>query len=323
MKAKTKLSVVSLFCGAGGMDFGLEKAGLDIVWANDNDKDSVDTYKANFKSTNVVCEDVTKIKSEDIPDTDLIVGGFPCQGFSIANKFRKVDDSRNVLYQEMLRIIRDKQPKWFIAENVRGILNIGKGTVIQKIVEDFTQVGYSVKYKLVNMADYGVPQMRKRVIILGTRKDLMPDAELYHPEQTHNSNGGMYLKKWVSVNEAFAKLEDYKDIPNKNIGSKYKLQIRNFTGHRATDGNKPSPTVLARGNGKGGVNATPHPNGLRRMTVRESAWIQTFPHNFVFFGSVNSQYRQIGNAIPILYAQRLGNMMIDVYKTYLKKIKKK
>ncbi len=321
MKKNNKITVVSLFSGAGGMDLGLEKAGLDVVWANDNDKDSVETYKANFKTTKVVCEDIAKIDSKDIPDADLIVGGFPCQGFSIANKFRKVDDTRNVLYQEMLRIIKDKQPKWFIAENVRGLLNIGGGAVIEKIVDDFKETGYSVKYKLVNMAEHGVPQMRKRVIILGTRKDLMPEFELRHPEITHSQNGDMNLKKWVSVNEAFLELEKFNDVADLNVGSKYKLSIRNFTGHRATDGTKPSPTILARGNGKGGVNATPHPNGKRRMTVRESAWVQTFPHNFVFFGSVNSQYRQIGNAVPSLYAQKLGKILNEVYGSFLKKNK--
>ncbi len=309
-------TVVSLFSGAGGMDLGLEKAGLNIIWANDNDKDSVETYKLNFKYTQAICEDVSMIKSDDIPDADLIVGGFPCQGFSVANKFRKVDDSRNILYLEMLRIITDKQPKWFIAENVRGILNIGGGAVIQKIVDDFEKAGYSVKYQLVNMADHGVPQMRKRVIIMGTRKDLMPDYELSYPEVSHSQVENDKLKKWVSVNEAFTRLASLGNIPDLDVGSKYKVSVRNFTGHRITDGNKPSPTILARGNGKGGVNATPHPNGLRRMTVRESAWVQTFPHDFIFFGSVNSQYRQIGNAVPVIYAEKLGTMLTKVYEKY-------
>ncbi len=312
--------VVSLFSGAGGMDLGLEKAGLEIVWANDNDKDSLDTYKANLKTNTIILSDILDVRSENIPDPDLIVGGFPCQGFSVANKFRSINDSRNILYLEMLRIVNDKQPKWFVAENVRGILNIENGKVIEKIVDDFANAGYSVKYQLINMANYGVPQMRKRVIILGTRKDLMPNFELCYPNETHSENGDMNTKKWVSVNEAFINLEKFGELADKDVGTKYKLEIRNFTGHRATDGSKPSPTILARGNGKGGVNATPHPNGIRRMTVRESAWIQTFPHNFKFYGSVNSKYRQIGNAVPVKYSKLLGAKVIEVYNKYLRSI---
>lgn len=310
-------TVTSLFCGAGGIDLGLTQAGLDIIWANDNDKDSIETYKANFKAHEVVLDDITNVKSEDIPEADLVVGGFPCQGFSMANKYRHVDDSRNTLYLEMLRIIKDKQPKWFIAENVRGILSIGKGAVIKKIIQDFEDAGYSVKYQLVNMADHGVPQMRKRVLILGTRKDLMPEYELTHPEPTHSQEGSLITQKWVSIGNALTELELIKDVHDKDIGSKYKFEVRDFSGHRMTDPNKPSPTILARGNGKGGVNATPHPNGTRRLTVRESAWIQTFPANFVFVGSSGSRYRQIGNAVPVLYGKKLGEKVMEVHKKYL------
>jgi DNA (cytosine-5)-methyltransferase 1 len=312
-----KPSVVSLFCGAGGIDLGLTQAGLDIIWANDNNSDSIETYKVNFKAHEVILDDITNVKSESIPEADIVVGGFPCQGFSMANKFRHVDDSRNTLYLEMLRVIRDKKPKWFIAENVRGILSIGKGAVIKKILQDFEDAGYSVRYQLVNMADHGVPQMRKRVLILGTRKDLMPMYELTHPEPTHSMEGSLISQKWVSINDALRELEKIKDIHDKDIGSKYKLEIRDFSGHRMTDGNKPSPTILARGNGKGGVNATPHPNGERRLTVRESAWIQTFPANFVFIGSSSSRYRQIGNAVPVLYGKKLGEKVMEVYKLFI------
>jgi DNA (cytosine-5)-methyltransferase 1 len=311
----SKPTVVSLFCGAGGMDLGLKKAGLNIVWANDNDKDCLATYKSNFGGQSTcILSDVAEVKSEDIPNSDLIVGGFPCQGFSVANKYRSVDDSRNKLYLEMLRIIGDKKPKWFIAENVRGILSIGKGKVLERIINDFSNAGYKVNYRLVNMADYGVPQMRKRVIILGSRNDLPINCHLYFPAETHSKRGHLLTRKWVSFNTALQELEKYNDIPDKAIGSKYKMTVRDFTGHRKPNGNEPSPTILARGNGGGGVNATPHPSGLRRLTVRESAWIQTFPIDFRFVGSVNSTYRQIGNSVPVLYAQRLGEMVLDVYQ---------
>lgn len=316
MEEETKeeqIRVVSLFSGAGGLDLGLKKAGLKIIWANDNDPDSVETYKKNIDK-HIVCADITAIKSSEIPDCDLVVGGFPCQGFSLANKFRSPKDKRNQLYLEMLRVIKDKQPKWFVAENVRGILSIGKGKVFERILEDFDESGYFVTHKLVNMADHGVPQLRRRVLILGTRKDLGENLRLIHPLSTHSENSENELKKWVSSNEALKELDNFKgNFPN-NIGSKYILKFKDFSGHRATDGNRPCPTILARGNAKGGVNATPHPNGKRRMTVRESAQIQTFPINFEFSGTLNSMYRQIGNAVPVLYGKHLGKALIKLGK---------
>ena len=178
---KTKLKVLSLFAGAGGMDLGFKNAGYEIVWANDIDADSVKTYQRNI-GDHIYHGDIEKIRNNKIPsDIDIVIGGFPCQGFSIANKSRHIDDSRNKLYKQMLRIIKDKKPKYFVAENVAGILNLGKGAVIQKIIKDFKSIGYKVDYKLLNAADYGVPQSRKRVFIIGNRLGL----DNPYPKQTH------------------------------------------------------------------------------------------------------------------------------------------
>jgi DNA (cytosine-5)-methyltransferase 1 len=305
-------TVVSLFSGAGGIDLGFKHAGIKIVWAIDNDQDSVETYKKNI-GNHAICEDILNVPSDMIPEADVVIGGFPCQGFSLANKYRSTEDTRNTLYLEMLRVIRDKQPKWFIAENVKGILSLGGGKVFERILEDFQTTGYRVVYKLVNMADHGVPQMRKRVVILGTRKDLPESMNAYHPEEDHSQHDNLLRKKWISISEALSELEKYDTFPN-NVGSKYKTAFRDFTGHRRSDPNKPSPTILARGNGKGGVCAIPHPNGKRRMTVRESALIQTFPVDFEFVGGINSMYRQIGNAIPVIYGKKLGQMLKEIAK---------
>jgi len=176
-----KLKILSLFAGAGGMDLGFKNAGFDIIWANDFDPDSVKTYKRNF-GNHIALGDIEKIRSNHMPDNpDVVIGGFPCQGFSIANLGRSVDDSRNKLYKQMLRVIRAKKPKYFVAENVEGILTLGKGAVIQKILKDFKSIGYKVDYKLLNAADYGVPQARKRVFIIGNRLGL----ENPYPQQTH------------------------------------------------------------------------------------------------------------------------------------------
>ncbi|MCJ7635352.1 DNA cytosine methyltransferase [Candidatus Bathyarchaeota archaeon] len=304
-----KLQVVSLFAGAGGLDLGLKQAGMEILWAVDIDPDSVATYRGNI-GNHIVCEDIRRIDSADIPDCDIVVGGFPCQGFSVANKFRTVSDERNILYREMLRVIRDKRPKWFVAENVMGILSLGGGMVFDKILRDFDTAHYRVRYELINMADYGVPQTRKRVFILGTRKDLPDRCTVTHPPATHSSNESEGMPKWITIDQALDQLREFgEQLPN-SIGSHYKVEYRNFTGHRKTDGDKPSPTILARGNGKGGVCAIPHPREPRRLTVRESAFIQTFPPDFKFFGKTNSMYRQVGNAVPVLYANKLGQMII-------------
>ena len=178
-----KLKILSLFAGAGGMDLGFKNAGFDVIWANDFDPDSVKTYKRNF-GDHIVLGDIEKIRTNNMPDNpDVVIGGFPCQGFSIANLGRSVDDSRNKLYKQMLRVIRAKKPKYFVAENVEGILTLGKGAVIQKILKDFKSIGYKVDYKLLDAADYGVPQARKRVFIIGNRLGL----DNPYPTQTHQT----------------------------------------------------------------------------------------------------------------------------------------
>jgi DNA (cytosine-5)-methyltransferase 1 len=301
--------IVSLFAGAGGIDLGLIRAGHQVIWANDFDLDSCETYAHNLGG-HIHCSDIKDVKSNLIPDSDLIVGGFPCQGFSVANKFRSIDDKRNELYEEMLRIIQDKQPKWFIAENVSGILSLGGGEIFQMVLDDFKAAGYRVIHRLENMADFGVAQNRKRVIILGTRSDLPLEMTLRHPDPTHNKNPTLFMKKWITMGEALREFQKF-DVPQ-DVASKYKFVERNFTGHRRSDPDQPSPTILARGNGKGGVNATPHPFEERRLSVMESAHIQSFPHTYIFKGSMTSQYRQIGNAIPPMYGELIGNELLKL-----------
>ncbi|MGA2361049.1 MAG: DNA cytosine methyltransferase [Candidatus Aminicenantales bacterium] len=309
--ARNKLSVVSLFSGAGGLDLGFIQAGHEVVWAVDNDIDSAGTYEKNI-GNHIICENIEKIRSAEIPTADVIIAGLPCQGFSVANKFRSGGDGRNNLYQEMLRIIRDKQPKWFVAENVRGILNLDNGNFFIKIVDAFKSAGYQISHRIVNMADYGVPQTRIRVIIIGTRNDIA-HIRVDFPAQTHSKDGKNHIK-WKSISEALRELRDLRPTLNLD-GSRYGVSYRDYSGHRKTDGSKPSPTITARGDGGGGVNAVPHPNGKRRLNVRESAWMQTFPCDFEFVGSTNSAYRQIGNAVPVKYSYLLAKQ----FKTALKR----
>lgn len=305
------MQVVSLFSGAGGLDLGLERAGHEIVWANDFDSDAVETYRENI-GPHIHLAPIETISSNDVPDADVIVGGFPCQGFSQANKMRTWEDPRNTLYREFVRVLQEKTPTFFVAENVRGLATLDGGQAFLHIQRGFEEAGYRVRAKVLNAADFGVPQKRQRLIFLGTRADLPPTVDLTHPEPTHSKVGNGGTKKWVTVREALARVPDPLEYPNAAPNqefSRYKFVERNFTGHRATPWDEPAPTILARGNGGGGVNATPHPSGVRRMSVRESAAIQTFPLEFAFAGRMGSAYRQVGNAVPVDLGTALGRSL--------------
>ena len=305
------MKVVSLFSGAGGLDLGFIMAGHEIIWANDLYGDAVETYRLNI-GDHIVCDDIRNVKASDIPDCDIVIGGFPCQGFSVANWKRRADDERNVLYKQLIRVIEEKRPKFFLAENVKGLTNMEHGEVLKLVLADFESLGYKVKWKVLNAADYGVPQTRQRVIIVGVREDI--DFEYVYPAPTHNKDGKKGLHRWVSVSEALKDLPD-PDQPNNiknHTYSKYKLNINGYIGHRLLDPDKPAPTITARGDNKGGVVIHPHPNGQRRMSCREVATIQSFPIEYEFYGPGSSVYRQIGNAVPPL----LGYAVANVFNRY-------
>lgn len=298
------MKVVSLFCGCGGLDLGFERTGHEIIWANDIDKNAIETYKNNFniEKTRLVLDAIENIPSNNIPECDIVIGGFPCQGFSVANPYRKEEDQRNQLYLELLRIIKDKKPKYFLAENVTGITNLGgyetkednknkTGKIFKMILNDFNIAGYNVVWKIVNSADFGVPQLRKRVIIIGIRKDINFIYKFPQP---------LYKKdEYKTIKDAIFNLpRDYcAKIPN-HQGSQHKVKINSYLGNRKLDWDKPSPTILGRGGGTGGAVIHPHPDLHRRLTVRECARIQSFEDDFIFYGSNGSAYIQIGNAVP-------------------------
>lgn len=305
------MKVVSLFSGAGGLDLGFKMAGHEIIWANDLYEDAVNTYRKNL-GNHIVLGDISKINTDDIPNCDIVIGGFPCQGFSVANMKRYEGDERNELYKQLIRVIKAKNPKVFVAENVKGLLSLGKGKVIEMIMSDFTAMGYTVTKKVLNAADFGVPQTRQRVIIVGVRNDI--DFTYTYPHPTHDQNGANGLLQWVSVSAALSALPD-PDGPNTLLNhtySKYKLQYNGYLGHRPLDPDKPAPTVTARGDNRGGVVILPHPTAGRRMSCRELATIQSFPLNYEFFGNNSSVYRQIGNAVPPL----LGFAIASVFNSY-------
>lgn len=296
-------TIASLFSGAGGMDLGFKNAGFNIVWANDNDPDSVATYNNNI-GQHCVLGDIREIDLEQIPDVDGIVGGFPCQGFSVANTARTVDDKRNHLYRSFVKSLKIKQPKFFLAENVKGILSLGGGLVFEKILRDFEGSGYKCRVAVVNAADYGVPQNRIRVFIFGVRRDLdLADLD-WPPPPTHKG-------AHQTVGQALAGIPDPDSRHNlKNHDySKFKVKLNGYISNRPVHENRPSPTITARGDNRGGAMIIPHPSNLRRMSCREVALIQSFPINFVFAGQMTSVYKQIGNAVPPKLAEALAHQI--------------
>lgn len=332
------MKVISLFCGCGGMDLGLVKAGHKIVWANDNDKDSIDTYtkyftkKFNYNKKHIICDSIRNIDAKNIPDADIVVGGFPCQGFSIANLYRvnqrDSEKNNNSLYKELLRIVSSKKPKYFLGENVKGILSLGgyandvdkknkEGRVVKQILKDMRSIGYNVKWKLLNASSYGVPQNRQRVIFFGIRKDL-GDVDLFtYPLPTHSVKDDLYLEKTPIIWDAIGDLEKVKLNSNNiynHVCTQHKVKINGYIGNRKTLKDKISPTIVGRGGGTGGPVIMPHPNNKRRLTVRETARIQCFPDDMEFLGSKSSAYRQIGNAVPWKLAYCLGVSLNNIKK---------
>lgn len=302
-----KLKVASLFCGCGGTDVGLlgdfdflgkhyESNGMEIVYANDIDDNACNIFKENFEIT-PDNRDIREVKSEEIPEFDILTGGFPCQSFSIIAQNPKrlgVKDERGKLFFEMCRILRERQPKCFIAENVKGILTANKKSAFPLIMKEFEESGYDVQYRILNSANYGVPQKRERVIIVGFRKDLnvnfsFPDVEI------EDENNFAPLKKVIEK-----KVDEKYFFSERAVAGMMKKRESMNKG-RAQDINKPCNTVGAH-LAKVSLNSTDpvlmEDKRYRRFTPREVARIQSFPDDFELVGSEAAQYRALGNAIP-------------------------
>jgi DNA (cytosine-5)-methyltransferase 1 len=432
-----KYRVLSLFSGAGGMDLGFINSGFDIVWANDFFEDAVNSYKKNI-GDHIVHGDITKISSEEMPnDIDIVIGGFPCQGFSIANTKRSMEDKRNFLYKEMLRVIKDKKPSYFVAENVKGLMSIENGKVFEMIKKDFENLGYKVDAQILNAAEYGVPQTRERIVIIGNslgvenpvfkkthyipnvteaKVGMLPtmtteqaigflsnvklnklpirvDKENIEKHIKHttirdrkeflsligmNNNQNSieiknhiasvnvedkfwgrkynvnqhdicdYLKYWrnqsgwttkaVDMHFGYAYTAGHWFRKDNNSGSipksedwwelkkifkfddKYDLQVTTFVEKeikfeqslRITNWDRPSDTITA-------TSPEIHVNKRRRLSARECAILQTFPLEYEFYGSLNRVYTQIGNAVPVLLAQKLSQEIRESMDRHIEK----
>lgn len=314
--------VCSLFSGCGGADLGIvgdfefnnikyKKLPFSIVFANDIEAAPLDTHKLNIKSDEVVCGDICSIDSNMIPDHDVLVGGFPCQSFSTVNPTKDPFDDRANLYKQMARIAKDKQPKVIIAENVKGLMTLKKGTILKKVLDAFDDAGYVMYTKLLNAADFGVPQKRERVILVGIRKDIQTSYSFPNPPN---------VGKWVPLSVAVPKLmiDEKKYYFSEKAVEGMKNAKNNMKRGLAQNLNEPCLTVTSH-LAKVSLNSRdpvllvdPEHELYRRFTPREAARIQSFPDSFIFAGSETMAYKQIGNAIPPVLFWHIMNGLVSL-----------
>lgn len=343
---KRKPQIISLFSGCGGLDLGFHNQGYETVWANDFAHWACETFKKNFGDI-IVEKDIEEIDpytDKSIPDCDLILGGFPCQDFSMIWKQPGLKGERGNLYKSFLRFVDAKKPKAFVAENVKGLLTANGKKAIQRIIEDFDKIepSYVVIPKLYKLAGYGVPQFRERVLIVGIRVDT--GFEFEHPKPTHGiKNGKPYFTAGEAIrgvekakyNNELLKISDktremlslipeggnFTDIPRD-----HPLYVKGLISHvyRRLKLDEPAKTIIAAGGGGTWGYHYPEP---RALTNRERARLQSFPDDFIFEGSTTEVRRQIGNAVPPKGVEELAKSLLplfmDKYKTTnLKQLKK-
>ena len=322
------MNIISLFSGCGGLDLGFERAGFDITVANEFDKNIWETFKVNHPNTKLIEGDIRNIKEEDFPsEVDGIIGGPPCQSWSEAGSLKGIEDDRGKLFYEYIRILKNKQPKFFLAENVSGMLADRHSEAVQNILAMFKECGYDVSLTLVNAKDYGVAQERKRVFYIGFRKDLNINV-IFPKGSTEDDDKKITLRDiiWDLQDSAVPSAEKNKHNPNAINNNEY------FTGDY-------SPIFMSRNRVKGwdeqaftvqasGRQCQIHPqapkmikvgkndcrfvegkeNLYRRMTIREVARVQGFPDSFKFiYENTNDAYKMIGNAVPVNLAYEVAS----------------
>ena len=327
------MNIISLFCGAGGLDLGFEKAGFDTVWANEYDKDIWETYEKNFPHTKLDRRSITKIPSNEVPEALGIIGGPPCQSWSEAGSLRGIDDHRGQLFFEFIRLLRDKKPLFFLAENVSGMLAGRHGDALNNIKKLFEESGYKLSFKLLNAHDYKVPQDRKRVFFIGYREDLGITFEF-----PNGFDKKRYLKDviWDIKDDALpAKEKNYTNGDSCTLDN-HEYAIGTFSSmymsrNRVRSWEEPSFTIQA-----GGRHAPLHPQApkmqfieqnkrifvtdkehlYRRLSVRECARIQTFPdtHKF-YYKNVMAGYKMVGNAVPSFLGYYLAKKIMEDMKS--------
>lgn len=332
LESQSSPTVVSIFSGCGGLDLGFHMEGYNTVWANDFAEWAVASFRKNFGDV-IHMEDITKINpytDKSIPNCDLVLGGFPCQDFSIIWKQPGLNGKRGGLFRHFAEFVDAKKPKAFVAENVKGLLTANEGRAIDTIIKDFESIapGYIVKPHLYNFADYGVPQFRERVLFVGVRLDT--GFNFVHPKPTHGPNAGTpyftsgealigvenvpYNNEQIHIKEKTRKLLElipeggnFTDIPKDNP-----LYVKGMISHvyRRLKLDEPAKTIIAAGGGGTWGYHYPEP---RPLTNRERARLQSFPDDFIFEGSVAEVRRQIGNAVPPVGVRLVARRLMPLF----------
>lgn len=325
-----KPQLISLFSGCGGMDLPFHKAGFEVVWAIDSNPYACKTFSRNIADV-IINDSIENIDIAQVPEAEICIGGFPCQDFSLIWKRPGLEGTRGNLYTYFLDFVNKKKPKAFVAENVKGLLSANNYQAIKQIISDFESIapGYLVKPKLYNFADYGVPQFRQRVLLVGIRMDT--GFNFVHPQPEYGPNrkkpyrtAGEALKNVEAVldNNKHHKIQtrtveilnriqpggNFADIPK---DSPYYVKGMISHVYRRIHPDKPSSTIIAGG---GGGTWGYHYLEPRSLTNRERARLQTFPDDFVFEGSTTEVRRQIGNAVPPQGIAAVVEALIPLFK---------
>lgn len=342
----SEINAIDLFCGCGGLSYGFESAGVNILLGIDNDATALKAFENNHKNAKSICGDITKTTLEDIKkligdkNIDLIIGGPPCQGMSLSGP-RKFDDPRNKLYLSYIRLVEEIKPKAFVIENVPGLVGLFKGQIKDSIIERLTALGYNVQYKILCSADYGVPQSRRRVVFIGL-KDKSFNFDNIRLEDTVTCEMALSdLPPLVdTLGEDPAKYETKPKNNYQKLMRKKSKQVRNHIAASHSDKVKKIISLVPDG---GNYKDLPeeyrnsrnfhvawtrfrsdkpaptidtghrhhfHYKYNRVPTVRECARLQSFPDDFIFEGNKTQQFRQVGNAVPPLMAQAIAEALL-------------
>lgn len=348
---KNQLKAISLFSGAMGLDLGLEAAGIHIIGCVEKDTAAVATIRLNRPGIPVISTDIFDVTGEKIledfninkPDIDLVVGGPPCQAFSVIGKRRGLDDKNGHLVFEFIRIVKELKPKAFLMENVRGMLSMSlhrktkNGLLYDEINKQFNELGYRVDAFVVNSVNYGAPQIRERVFLIGNRLGL----KAVFPPPSHSDKPQENQKKWITLGQAIGNgfidpdstIMDFSprkkkylnhippggnwrcmpiDIQKESMGKSWYLKGGRSAYWRRLSFDYPAPTVVTMPNHAG--TSMCHPKEIRALTAGECAKIQTFPPDWKFSGSPSEKYRQIGNAVPVVLGKMAGRAILKMFE---------
>ncbi len=332
---KHSFTAVELFAGAGGLALGIEKAGFDTIAFIEYNKDAADTLKTNRPAWNVLCRDIADISHSnlvklfgmEVGELDLLSGGAPCQSFSYAGSRLGLEDTRGTLFYHFAVFLKKLQPKTFLFENVKGLLTHNGGATYKTILEVFEQAGYAIQKRVLNAWDYGVAQKRERLITIGTRNDLagkinikFPLPKQYKPvlwdvlQNVPDGPCALYSESKRKIYELVPPGGYWRDIPPE-IAKSYMKSCWNMGGGRTgilrrMSFDEPALTVLTSPSQKQTDRC--HPSEPRPFSVRENARCQSFPDDWVFCGTIGSQYRQVGNAVPVNLAYEIAR---EIYKS--------